>query len=299
MTKKGEMTKSPSAPLHQEKGRLPVKVAANRPCIILVEPRLAENLGTTARAMANCALGELRLVDPKADWLSEKALAAASGGAKVLERARRFDTLDDAMADLQRTYATTARRREMVKPIFTAKGAAADLRGHGEAGKKIGILFGRERHGLTSEEVALCDGIIEIPMNPEYSSLNLAQAVLLVAYEWFQTVSYDGPQSAMTYNRTQPATKQEMLGLFEHLEKELEACGFLRDVEKHDLMVINIRNMLERAELTEQEVRTFHGIIKELRYGRRPDRPPRQPGVKLEPPLKPLKERIKSRSSAD
>jgi len=292
------MTKSPSAPLQQEKGRLPVKVAANRPCVILVEPRLAENLGTTARAMRNCALTDLRLVDPEVDWLSEKALAAASGGEKVLERAQKFDTFADAIADLERVYATTARRREMIKPIFTAKGAAADMRGHAEAGKKLGIVFGRERHGLTSEEVGLCDAIVEIPMNPEHSSLNLAQAVLVVAYEWFQA-GYDGPQAAMTYNRTQPATKKEMLGLFEHLEKELEACGFLRDPEKHDLMVINIRNMLERAELTEQEVRTFHGIVKELRYGRRPDRPPRQPGVRAEPPPKPLKERLKSGSSAD
>jgi tRNA/rRNA methyltransferase len=244
--------------------------------------------------MANCALTELRLVDPKTDWLSEKALAAAAGGTAVLEAARRFDTLEAAIADLQRVYATTARRREMVKPIFTAKGAAADMRTHGAAGRRLGVLFGRERHGLTSDEIALCDAIVEIPMNPDYSSLNLAQAVLLVAYEWFQAASYDGPEATMAFNRTQPASKDELLGLFAHLERELIACGFLRDEDKRALMVINIRNMLQRAELTEQEVRTFHGIIKELRYGRRPDRPPRQPGVKPEPPPKPLKERLKS-----
>jgi len=291
------MTRSPAAPLHQDKGRLIAKIAANSPCVILVEPRLAENLGTTSRAMRNCALTDLRLVDPKVDWLSEKALAAASGGERILERAQKFATFADAIADLERVYATTARRREMVKPIFTAKGAAADLRGHADAGKKLGIVFGRERHGLTSEEVAHCDAIIEIPMNPEHSSLNLAQAVLVVAYEWFQA-GYDGPQAAMTFNRTQPAAKKDIMDLFVHLERELVECGFLRDPERNELMVINIRNMLQRAELTEQEVRTFHGIIKELRYGRRADRPPRQPGVKREPEPKPLKERLKSAKSA-
>ena len=273
-------------------------MAANSPCVILVEPRLAENLGTTSRAMRNCGLTDLRLVDPKVDWLSDKALAAASGGEKILENARSFNTVADAIADLQRTYATTARRREMVKPILTAKGAATDMRGHAEAGKKIGILFGRERHGLTSDEVGLCDAIVEIPMNPEHSSLNLAQAVLVVAYEWFQA-GYDGPQATMAFNRTEPAAKKDIMDLFVHLERELVDCGFLRDPEKHTLMVINIRNMLLRAELTEQEVRTFHGIIKELRYGRRPDRPPRQPGVKPEPSPKPLKERLKSTKRAD
>lgn len=288
------MTKSPNAPAHQDKGRLQVKVAANVPCVILTEPRLAENIGTTARAMHNCALKELRLVDPKVDWLSEKALGAASGGERVLEKAKRFDTMAEALADLQVIYATTARRREMVKPIFTAKGAAADMRGHAAAGKRIGLLFGRERHGLTSEEVALCDAIVEIPMNPEHSSLNLAQAVLVTAYEWFQA-GYDGPQAAMAFNRTRPANKEELMGLFEHLERELVECGFLRDEDKRALMVINIRNMLQRAELTEQEVRTFHGIIKELRYGRRPDRPVRQPGVKPEPPPAPIQERLRKR----
>ena len=257
------MTRSPAAPLHQDKGRLIAKVAANSPCVILVEPRLAENIGTTSRAMRNCGLTDMRLVDPKVDWLNDKALAAASGGEKILERAQKFDTFADAIADLERVYATTARR-----------------------------------HGLTSEEVAHCDAIVEIPMNPEHSSLNLAQAVLVVAYEWFQA-GYDGPQAAITYNRTQPAAKKDIMDLFVHLERELIECGFLRDPERNELMVINIRNMLQRAELTEQEVRTFHGIIKELRYGRRDDRPPRQPGVKPEAAPKPLKERVKSDKSAD
>ncbi len=292
------MTKGPNAPLKQDKGRLVAKVSDNAPCVILVEPRLSENMGTTARAMRNCGLSDLRLISPQADWQNEKAIGASSGGAVVLENAKCFDTVEAAIADLQRVYATTARRREMVKPVFTAKGAAPDMHGHADAGKKMGLLFGREKHGLTSEEIALCDAIIEIPLNPDYSSLNLAQAVLLVAYEWFQT-GYDGPQSAMTYNRTEPATKEQVIELFIHLERELVECGFLRDEDKRALMVINIRNMLQRAELTDQEVRTFHGIIKELRYGRRPDRPPRQPGVKAAEPAKSLIQRQKERKNQD
>jgi tRNA/rRNA methyltransferase len=225
-------------------------------------------------------------------------VAAAVGGAKILEKARRFATLEDAIADRQRLYATTARRREMIKPIFTAKGAAADMRGHAAAGKRLGILFGRERHGLTSAEIALCDAIVEIPMNPDYNSINLAQAVLLMAYEWFQA-GYDGPQAAMTFNRTEPAGKEMLLGLFQHLEEELVNCGFMRNEEMRGQMTINIRNMLQRAELTEQEVRTFHGIVKELRYGRRDDRPRRQSGVRPDEPAKSLKERMKSARRTD
>jgi tRNA/rRNA methyltransferase len=292
------MTRSPNAPAKQDKARLKVQVAANAPCVILMEPRLAENIGTTARAMMNCALTELRLIDPQVDWQCDKAVAAAVGGAKILERAKTFATLEAATADLQRVYATTARRREMIKPIFTAKGAAADMRGHAGAGKKLGILFGRERHGLTSAEIALCDAIVEIPMNPDYNSINLAQAVLIVGYEWFQA-GYDGPQAAMTFNRTEPASKEMLLGLFAHLEEELVNCGFLRNAEMRGQMSINIRNMLQRAELTEQEVRTFHGIVKELRYGRRPDRPRRQSGVRPEQAPKPLKDRLKSAKRGD
>lgn len=293
------MTRSPNAERHVDKGRLPVKPVKGAPAVILVEPQLAENLGTTARAMRNCALTDLRLVDPKVDWLSEKALAAASGGEGVLEHAKRFDSVGEAIADLEVVYAATARRREMVKPLFTAKGAAADMQPQAQSGRVLGVLFGRERHGLTNDEIALCDAIIEIPMNPAHSSLNLAQSVLLVGYEWFQIAAYTGPDKTMVFNRTRPADKGMLIDLFEHLERELIACGFLRHEDISQQMVINIRNMLQRAELTEQEVRTFHGIIKELRYGRRPDRPVRQSGALAPEPVKPLKDRKKNLKRAD
>lgn len=263
---------------YADKARLVARAAQNPPAVILVEPQLGENMGTAARAMMNTGLEELRLVDPKQDWLSDKAIAASSGAERILEKAKRYEKVTDAIADLHTVYASTARRREMVKPLMSARAAAEDM--HGRDGLKLGILFGRERDGLHNDEIALANTIIEVPLNPEHSSMNLAQAVLIVGYEWFQA-AYSGPQEMMTFNRTTPASKEMLLGLFEHLESELVMCGFLRNEEKMPGMIVNIRNMLQRAELTEQEVRTFHGMVKELRYGRRPDRPKRQPGYKV------------------
>jgi tRNA/rRNA methyltransferase len=269
------------SPTFAEKQRLVGKAGKNPPVVILVEPQLAENIGTTARAMANTGLEEMRLVDPKQDWMSEKAIATASGADWILENAKRYQTVEEAVADRQTLYAATARRREMVKPLMAARAAGADMRARAEAGEKLGIIFGRERDGLTNHEVALANVLIEVPLNPEHSSLNLAQAVLILGYEWFQA-GYDGPEALMTYNRMAPASKELLLGLFEHLENELTICGFLRHEDRKPSMIVNIRNMLQRAELTEQEVRTLHGVVKELRYGRRPDRPKRQPGYKDE-----------------
>lgn len=274
------MTGAPrQATSYADKARLTAKPGANPPAVILVEPQLGENIGTAARAMMNCGLTDLRLVDPKQDWLSEKAVGASSGAAAILKNARRFDTSEAAIADLQAVYAATARRREMVKNVMTARAAAADMRMQSEAGLKLGLLFGRERVGLTNHELSLANCLVEVPLNPEHSSLNLAQAVLIVGYEWFQA-GYDGPETLMTFNRTKPAAKETLQELFTHLEKELILCGFLRNEAKRPSMIVNIRNMLQRAELTVQEVRTLHGMIVELRYGRRDDRPARQPGFK-------------------
>jgi len=265
---------------YADKARLPVKTAGRAPAVILVEPQLGENIGTAARAMMNCALTDLRLVDPKQDWLSEKAIAASSGADEILQKARRFNATEEAIADLETVYATTARRREMVKTVMTARAAAGDIHARTAAGQRIGLLFGRERIGLTNHELGLANTIIEVPLNPEHSSLNLAQAVLVVGYEWFQA-GYDGPDAVLTYNNTKPVNKDQLQELFDHFEKELVLCGFLRHEEKRPSMIVNLRNLLQRAELSEQEVRTLHGVIKELRYGRRPDRPKRQPGFKV------------------
>jgi len=240
------------------------------PAIILVEPQLAENIGTTSRAMYNCGLTDLRLVNPRQDWLSPKALAASSGATNVLEAAQVHQSSEEAIADLEFVAATTARSRDNVKPVWTPHHAGGELVARASANIKLGILYGREKSGLRNEDVSLADVIIEVPLNPAYSSLNLAQAVLVVGYEWFQAAK---ASEAVTipYRETRPATKEELTLLFEHLENELDECGFLRVKEKRPSMILALRALLQRAALTEQEVRTLHGVITELRYGNRAD----------------------------
>ncbi len=243
---------------------------AGSPAVILVEPQLAENIGTTSRAMYNCGLTDLRLVRPRQDWLSPKAIAASSGALNVLESAHPYETTEDAIADLEFVAATTARPRDNVKPVWTPRHASSELVARAEANIKLGILYGREKSGLKNEDVSLADVIIEAPLNPAYSSLNLAQAVLVVSYEWFQAAQ-SSDAVTMQYRETRPATKEELTLLFEHLEHELDDCGFLRVEEKRPSMILAIRAILQRAALTEQEVRTLHGIVTELRYGQRDD----------------------------
>lgn len=201
------------------------------PVIILDRPQLAENVGTAARAMLNCGLTQMRLVQPREDHLSEKAISASSGAAEVLRQARVFDSLEEAVGDLTRVYATTARRRGMIKPLMTPKRAALDIHAQAQAGNTTGILFGKERTGLENDALALSDVIVEAPLNPSYCSLNLAMAVLLVSYEWYQ-VRTDPPQEQLVTNQTEPASKEMLLRFFGHLEAELDASGFLRVAEK-------------------------------------------------------------------
>ncbi|TWB21982.1 MULTISPECIES: RNA methyltransferase [Nitrospirillum] len=239
------------------------------PAVILVEPQLGENIGTVARAMLNHGLTDLRLVNPRDGWPNEKAVSASAGATLVLDQARVYESTKDAIADLQKVYATTARPRYMVKTVLTAREAATEMRAHAQVGRGVGILFGPERTGLVNDDIALADTIITIPLNPGFSSLNLAQCVLLVAHEWFQA-GYEGPERQLYTGNSRPATKEELVNLFEHLELELDATGFYTSEEKRPSMVRNIRNMLQRAHMTEQEVRTLHGVIAAL-TGRRKD----------------------------
>ncbi|HYE52128.1 MAG TPA: RNA methyltransferase [Azospirillaceae bacterium] len=240
------------------------------PAVVLVEPQLGENIGTCARAMLNCGLTDLRLVRPRDGWPNEKAVSASAGATLVLDRARVFETTADAIADLHKVYATTARPRDMVKPVLTAKAAAQEMRAHHSAGRQVGLLFGPERTGLFNDDLALAESLITIPLNPGFSSLNLAQGVLLVCYEWYQTGDIP-PDSFLFTGNSRPATKAELVNLFEHLEAELDGTGFYTSEEKRPSMVRNVRNMLQRAHMTEQEVRTFHGIIAAL-VGRKKQR---------------------------
>jgi len=232
------------------------------PAVILVRPQLGENIGTVARAMLNTGLDDLRLVKPRI-WPSEHAEKAASGALSLLENARLFDSTAEAVADLSRLYATTARERDMVKPVVTPRKAAADIRGLAEMGGRCGVLFGRERSGLENEDIALADVILQVPLNPAFTSLNLAQAVLLIGYEWWSMEDVT-PEDKLALGHTVPATKEEILGFFEHLESALDESGFLRPLEKRPRMVRNLRNLFTRCSLTDQEVRTLRGVVKSL-----------------------------------
>jgi tRNA/rRNA methyltransferase len=233
---------------------------APAPVIVLVEPQLGENIGACARAMLNCALSELRLVAPRNGWPNEFAEKAASGAHGVLENAQVYDTTADAIADLNLVYASTARRRDTVKTILTPREAAVSMRQTIAGGNRIGVLFGPERSGLENDDVALAEAVIEVPLNPDFSSLNLAQAVLLIAYEWHQA-GRAGVSADPVLPETVRASREELIGFFEHLERELDDCGFLRPPEKRASMVRNIRNLFQRTALTDQEVRTLRGIV--------------------------------------
>jgi tRNA/rRNA methyltransferase len=244
------------------------------PCVILVNPQLGENIGTAARAMANFSLSELRIVEPRDGWPNAKALSAASGADALIAGARVFDALGPAIADLHFVYATTARPRGMIKTVITPEMAGADMRARIGRGQSIGILFGRERWGLDNDEVALADVIVSAPVNPAFASLNIAQAVLLIGYEWYkgqaQSVGQGTPElpaiesPGLRAPDTRPATKQELEGFFHHLEAELDEAGFYKTAEKKPGMVRNMRNLFLRAGLTEQEVRSLRGMVASL-----------------------------------
>ena len=233
------------------------------PVIVLVEPQLGDNIGATARAMLNCGLTELRLVKPRDGWPNPKAWQMASGADVVLEEARLFDRVEDAVADLQRVYATTARHRDMVKHVVTPRQAAAEIRRHGTAGERCGVLFGRERIGLTNDEVVLADAVLTVPLNPGFTSLNLAQAVLLVAWEWLHAEDTTPPRRLVEAGH-RPTTNEELLIFFDHLETALEERGFFRVKEKRPPTVRTLRNIWKRAELTDRDVRMLHGVVSAL-----------------------------------
>ncbi|PCJ71772.1 MAG: rRNA methyltransferase [Rhodobiaceae bacterium] len=236
---------------------------APAPAIILVRPQLGANIGSAARAMLNFGLTELRLVAPRDGWPNEHALKAASGADELIKKARLFDNVPDAIADLDFVLATTARPRDMVKHVYTPEEGARHLKQAMTEGGRPGVLYGAERAGLHNDDIALADAVITAPLNPGFSSLNLGQAVLLLSYEWSR-LQDTTPADNLVMNDTRPATKEELGGFFGHLEQALDETGFLLPEEKRPGMVRNIRNMFQRAELTEQEVRTLRGVVAAL-----------------------------------
>jgi tRNA/rRNA methyltransferase len=230
------------------------------PAIVLVRPQLAENIGTAARAMLNCGLTDLRLVRPRCAFPDERAVRASSGADRVLEAARLFDNVEAAVADLTRVYATCPRDRDMVKPVLGPQAAIAAARDAIAGGGKAGFLFGAERTGLENDEVTLADAMVPFPVNPEFDSLNLAQAVLLVGWEWVRGFAPPHPGRVRT-GKSDPATKEDVSGFLARLEAELDACGFLRNAKMRPTTVRNLRAFLLRARPTAQEIRTAHGML--------------------------------------
>lgn len=234
---------------------------AEGPAIILVHPQLGENIGMVARAMANFGLAELRLVNPRDGWPSEKAISAASKADHVIEAAKVYASLEEAVADLEFVYATTARDRYGYKEVRSPVVAADDLRGRFRAGEKTGILFGRERTGLTNEEIALADELVTFPVNPAFASLNLAQAVLLMSYEWMKSGLASVEDTPFDALPQRPAKKEELQGLFDHVEETLDARGYFRPAEKKPKLVENLRAILTRPSFTGTEIQVLRGII--------------------------------------
>jgi tRNA/rRNA methyltransferase len=238
------------------------------PAIILSAPQLGENIGACARAMANFGLGDLRIVNPRDGWPNPRADAMAAQALPVVASARVYSSVEAAIGELQLVFATTARDRSMAKPVLTPAEAARRLREAAVNGIASAVLFGNERAGLTNDEVALADCVVTIPTAPEFSSLNLGQSVLLIGYEWFRAGN-STPGESIDHGPAQPAPREELIRLFEHLEDELEKGGFLYPPGNRPRMVRNLRNILHRARLTDQEVRTLRGVIVALTRGKK------------------------------
>jgi len=227
---------------------------------------MGENIGATARAMLNFGVSALRLVAPRDGWPNPKAGAMASGATIVIDNAEVFDTLDEAIADCHYILATTARSREILLPVYDPAGAALNLKPRIDRGEKCAVLFGAERSGLSNDEISKADGIISIPVNPAFASLNLGQAALLTAYEWAVADERKGFDSAL--DQTTPATKEDYERFYVHMEEELEVARYYYPPEKKEVMQRNLRAAFSRSSFTEGEMRTLRGVIKALAKGR-------------------------------
>jgi tRNA/rRNA methyltransferase len=238
------------------------------PIIVLVEPQLGENIGAAARVMANFGLARLRLVKPRDGWPNIHARRAASGADRILDATALYDGVEAAIADCTAVLATTARAHDQAKPVLGPQEAAALLAPRVAAGENVAVLFGRERYGLENHEVALADGIVTFPVNPAFASLNLAQAVALVAYEWFKLASGGALPFAMP-QKSQPAPKQQIEAFFANLERQLDLIEYFRPLDKRATMLVNLRNIFARMQPSQQDIQTLHGIVVALTEGRK------------------------------
>ncbi len=228
------------------------------PVIVLVRPQLGENIGKAARAMLNFGLTEMRLVAPRDGWPNPSAGPAASGADIVLERAAVFDTLAEAVADCGHVYATTVRKRGVTKPVVTPEQAGSEIHA---SPSRAAILFGPERSGLETDDVAVARSIITVPINPQFGSLNLAQAVILVAYEWSKGQALAQPPAT---DLLPPASQDELDGLVAHLETMLDKAGYFFPPDRIPATRRTLRGVLTKAAWNAQEVRTMRGVLSAL-----------------------------------
>src|SRR3954453_2767694 len=237
-------------------------------CVLLVEPQLADNIGAAARAMANFGLSRLRLVNPREGWPAERAWGMAAGAHRILNDVQVYESVAAAIGDLNYVFATTARAHDQAKPVVDAVTAAQIASDKVAAGESLGLMFGRERNGLENDEVALADSIITLPVNPSFASLNLAQAVVIVAYEWFKLIA-GGKLPFEMPRKPDAAPREQLLGFFKNLERELERVEFFRPPDKRETMQINLRNIFSRMQPTQQDIQTLNGVIMAIAEGRK------------------------------
>jgi tRNA/rRNA methyltransferase len=251
---------------------------SRRPVIVLVHPQMGENIGMTARAMLNCGLTDLRLVAPRDGWPSESARATSSGATDVIDQAKLYPTLAKAIADCRFVLASGSFERDMQKPVLSPEAAAEAVIRVDHAQDTTGknsvsaFVFGAERAGLSNDEVALCDAYITVPLNPDYPSLNLAQAVLLISYCWFRKISTRHEWSvAGGYNldhlgieNSQRATHADRQGLFDHWVQALDQADYYKSPTQRPAMLRNLRHLIHQLNLTTPQINSLRGMIKSL-----------------------------------
>ncbi len=235
------------------------------PAIVLVEPQLGENIGAVARAMLNFGVSELLIVNPRDGWPNEKATAMASGASVVLEKAKVVATTAEALAGFNHVLAMTARPRESLLPVSTPRMAAEAIKSRTERGERCAIMLGPERTGLSNEDVSRSDGVISIPVNPAFASLNVAQAAVVIAYEWAIADGAEPPPSDLEHSP--PATREQFEGFIDQLFASLSDARFFYPEERRPILERKIKTAFARAGLTEGEVRTLRGVVKALTKG--------------------------------
>ena len=233
-----------------------------QPAFVLIRPQMGENIGAAARAMLNFGLNRMRITSPRDGWPNQKAVAMASGAGRVLDDAQIFASTADAIGDCVYVYATTARPRELTKPVFSPEAAMQDAAQRLSQGQKVAVMFGPERAGMENDDISRANAIVTVPVNPEFPSLNLAQCVLLMGYEWrrattevtAQTVSMEGDW----------AEQIEIEKLAEHYESRMEDAGFFYPAAKASNMKTNLRNLWSRMPLTRADVQMLHGVLRQM-----------------------------------